>query len=101
MLIGFNPFFNLHSNSRWEFDEIEYDWVNDIIVTETKNQEEEIVFLEKTFFFNMVIAMNPPQWTVHHILVRVARNKLHTQKSRQEQYRTVHQLKHRAFIPVE
>ena len=43
LLAGYNPYFSLANNSTWEYDEVEYDRKNDIIVSEIINQEEELV----------------------------------------------------------
>lgn len=42
LLVGFNPYFNLLDRTKWKFDEVEYDFNKDIVVSEIKNQEENL-----------------------------------------------------------
>lgn len=42
LLIGLNPYFNLSNNTKWEFDEFEYNTSTETNISENRNQEEKL-----------------------------------------------------------
>lgn len=48
-LVGFSTYLSIYNNSKWRFKETEFDWINQVTVSETAYQEEN---LQQKFYAN-------------------------------------------------